>query len=248
MSLLSDVTDAISPGVGTLLGAGLGFLGQQDTNATQAAIAQQTNQMSADEAQKNRDFQAMMSNTAYQRQTADMAAAGLNPMLAYIKGGGASTPSGSQASMTSAQYSSPLSGALQGRLTSAQSSKTEAETSSVQTDVIKKGQEIDNLKTENEKAKALTDNIRQEYQNLVKQGLNLTEVGNEIRKRIDLMTSQINNLSAVTDNVYVQTAINDLERQLKSFDVSAAKDTGNLGREYNQVKGLLDVFRTLTRK
>lgn len=45
------------------------------------------------EATKNRRFQRDLSNTAYQRATRDMRAAGLNPMLAFQQGG-ASTPSG----------------------------------------------------------------------------------------------------------------------------------------------------------
>lgn len=50
-----------------------------------------------EEAQKSRDWSEMMANTAYQRGTADMKAAGINPMLAFSQGG-AQTPSASQAS------------------------------------------------------------------------------------------------------------------------------------------------------
>ena len=54
----------------------------------------------ADEAQRNRDFQMSMSNTAMQRGQLDLAKAGLNPILA-VNQGGASTPSGSMASASS---------------------------------------------------------------------------------------------------------------------------------------------------
>lgn len=66
----------------------------RDFNASEARIARE---FSALEAQKQRDYQTAMANSAYQRQVADMRAAGLNPYLAYSNGG-ATVPSGSAAS------------------------------------------------------------------------------------------------------------------------------------------------------
>lgn len=50
------------------------------------------------EAAKNRDWQKMMSDTAHQREVADLQAAGLNPVLSAMNGNGASVTSGATAS------------------------------------------------------------------------------------------------------------------------------------------------------
>jgi len=71
----------------SLLSGGLNYLSGQNTNSANAQMA--SNQM---------QFQEQMSSTAYQRATADMKAAGLNPMLAYSQGG-ATTPGGAMAQM-----------------------------------------------------------------------------------------------------------------------------------------------------
>jgi hypothetical protein len=86
------------------------------------------NQHESKESKKNRAFQERMSSTAYQRAMADMAKAGLNPILAG-KLGGASTPAGSKAN-----FGNPFEGAAQkiqtSKLTKATVEKAQAEANS----------------------------------------------------------------------------------------------------------------------
>lgn len=86
------VWSAIIPAAASLVG---GLFAQDKTDKRQ----EDAQAFNAAEAQRTRDFQERMSNSAYQRSMADMRAAGLNPILSY-KTGGASSPTGATASTT----------------------------------------------------------------------------------------------------------------------------------------------------
>lgn len=103
--LLNNLTSMGAQGIANALGAGGQMLynygmanKQANFNASQMERAMQYNSA---EAQKNRDWQEKMSNTAYQRAMADMKEAGLNPILAANLGG-ASTPGGASGTVAGA--------------------------------------------------------------------------------------------------------------------------------------------------
>lgn len=90
------ISGLIAGGIASAIGAAAGGIG--------SSIAQ--GEYNKAEAQRNRDWQEYMSNTAMQRAVKDYEAAGLSPAMMFAGGGGnsASTPSGSTAQISKPDF------------------------------------------------------------------------------------------------------------------------------------------------
>ena len=238
-----------------------GFLGQQETNAT-------NRQLAAD----NTAFQERMSNTAYQRQVKDMEAAGLNPMLSYVKGGGASTPTGSVA-----QVQSPAAAGVQSAYSSAQTSlahkqvpKVEAETSSERNRTLniaadtwlKQAQtglatssaavnayvmpkleaEARKISTEIRNLDTLNDKLKAEIVNLPLEGKRLVALAAELTARVPLINAQAATEVERKNQLMWLAGKTMRESDLLQKDLEAIEKADNLGRRFGQYKPALDTI------
>lgn len=241
MGLLGTIGGLVGTYFGGPIGGVLGSLG----NALDESDAQgDAESFALSSAQANRDFQERMSNTAWQRGMADMKAAGLNPMLA-ISQGPASVPGGSVAvypGAVGAQFQQASASTASAEAATMQASTAKAVGDST---VSKIKQEISNLESTNDQIKAITQNLSQEYQNLIKEGWNKTEVGNQIRATIGKLEAETRNLNWEALRIKADEMLKSTQAQLNQLDINAANNFGNVGRDFKQFQILVDILRIL---
>lgn len=214
----------------------LNYFGQQDTNAQ--------NQRNA---QAQMDFQERLSNSAYQRQAADMSAAGMNPMLSYMKTSGASTPVGA-----SAVYSSPAAAGSSGAYTAAQTAYSRSQSN--KTDV-----ETHNLGFSAQEIQANTAVLNKTVEKMaaeigVMQQTEQTQV--EERKRIEAIVRNLAEETKLlkekgrseqqTTKILTETAKEAFNKRIISdADLKAMLDTQFIGRLAREIKPAADIASDL---
>jgi len=212
--MVKGVTGALSP-VAPIIGGALSYIGGKEQNVA-----------SAEAAQRQMEFQREASDTSYQRQVADLKSAGINPML-VAKLGGASTPGGAMP-----QFVNPGAMAAQA-YSAAQSSGASAQQAETSENLsMQQMRQID----------AATDKIRAEIENIPLEG-------NRLKQLIFLMSEQeslyrAQGYEALERIRMHQQTIKKLVEETKVIgaEASAIDSLNNLGREYGQLKPLIDTI------
>jgi hypothetical protein len=221
-----------------LIAAGLNLAGQ--------IYANNQNRQAAESAQQ---FSAQQYATRYQTQVADMKAAGLNPMLAYQQSPGASAQGVSyQSQNPMANVASSYQAVQQGSTAPSQIGVNEASAAQSAANVRVADQTVDRIKAEIPQINSATANLNSQHEVIVKtarliaEQIGLTSQQTDVaRSQFMLNNTQMFQIHAILDKL-------KLETKLLSFDVDAANDLGNVGREATQLKPIFDIIRGILRK
>lgn len=162
------------------------------------------------EALLNREWQERMSNTQWQRQVSDMRLAGINPMLAVMKGSGAGVPGGAQASApgyTVPQHTPPTAALM----SAAQIATMDAQQRNIDADTARKEAETKEIAARTNTYPVSIEHMRTQIQHTMtdiqrvisQTGVNITSAAHQ--------EQQIVNLKAILPQI--EATVNQLRAQ-----------------------------------
>jgi hypothetical protein len=232
--------DWLTAPVASLASGVAGFFGQQDTNSANRELAAE-----------NTAFQERMSNTAYQRQVKDLEASGLNPMLAYVKGGGASTPSGTVLPMQNAVASG-----ISSAESAARSSKVGYEVSNIESQsmlnraksFLTESQNALNFASADQKRSQIglmehqAEKIKHEIKNIPLEGDRLIAAAKQLTETAKLSQFQQGTEVQRANQMKWMAVKTMIEGDLLVLEKDAILKAENFGKEFGQYKPMIDTL------